>query len=293
MVKSMTAYGRAEHNFEDMVLLAEIRSVNHRYRDIVFRIPRNYQPLEDELKQVISDRVRRGRIEVSLQIDGNGDVPPSKLQLNSLLVKSYLGIFEQLKEEFGIEARISGDLLCQLKDIIVARPETVDIEKMKPGFHEVLLKALDSYDFMRCREGEALEQDFRERLRTIRSYAAEIEERAPEAVDRRAAKLKERIVSMVGDLNVDDARLAQEVAILAEKADVTEELVRLKSHCNQFEEFLSRNDALGRRLDFLLQEINREVNTLSVKVSDASISSIVVEMKAELEKLREQIQNVE
>jgi len=293
VVKSMTAYGRAEHNFEDVVLLAEIRSVNHRYRDIILRIPRNYQPLEDELKRLIADRVRRGRIEVSLQIEGNGDVSPSELQLNGPLVKSYLKIFKQLNEEFGIDVRISGELLCQFKDIIVAKPETVDIEKLKPGFLEVLRKALDSYDFMRFREGEALEADFRERLRTIRTYAAEIEERAPEAVDRRAAKLKERIVSMVGDLSVDDARLAQEVAILAEKADITEELVRLKSHCNQFEEFLSKDDALGRRLDFLLQEINREVNTLSVKASDASISSTVVEMKAELEKLREQIQNVE
>lgn len=293
MVKSMTAYGRAEHSFEEVVLLAEIRSVNHRYRDIVLRMPRNFQRLEDELKRFISERVRRGRIEVFLQIEGNGEVPPSKPQLNGVLVESYLGIFEQLKEEFGIETRISGERLCQFKDIIVAEPETVDIEKMKAGFHEVLRKALDSYDFMRCREGAALEADFRERLRTIRSYESEIEERAPEAVDRRAAKLKERIGSMVGDLNVDDARIAQEVAILAEKADITEELVRLKSHCNQFEEFLSKDDALGRRLDFLLQEISREVNTLSVKASDASISSIVVEMKAELEKLREQTQNVE
>ena len=289
----MTAYGRAEHNIENMVLLAEIRSVNHRYRDVVLRIPRNYQPLEEDLKRFIAERVRRGRVEVSLQIEGNGDVPPSELQLNGPLVKSYLNIFEQLKQEFGIDARISGELLCQFKDIIVAKPEAVDIEKVKPGFYEVLRKALDSYDFMRVREGEALENDFRERLRIIRDFAEEIAARAPEAMNRRAAKLREKIASMVGDLNVDEARLAQEVAILADKADITEELVRLNSHCNQFEEFLSKDDALGRRLDFLLQEINREVNTLSVKASEASISSIVVEMKAELEKIREQIQNVE
>ncbi|RLB18390.1 MAG: YicC family protein [Deltaproteobacteria bacterium] len=289
----MTAYGRAEHNIENMVLLAEIRSVNHRYRDVVLRIPRNYQPLEEDLKRFIAERVRRGRVEVSLQIEGNGDVPPSELQLNGPLVKSYLNIFEQLKQEFGIDARISGELLCQFKDIIVAKPEAVDIEKVKPGFYEVLRKALDSYDLMRVREGEALENDFRERLRIIRDFAEEIAARAPEAMNRRAAKLREKIASMVGDLNVDEARLAQEVAILADKADITEELVRLNSHCNQFEEFLSKDDALGRRLDFLLQEINREVNTLSVKASEASISSIVVEMKAELEKIREQIQNVE
>ncbi len=289
----MTAYGRAEHDFEGMVFLAEIRSVNHRYRDIILRIPRNFEPLEDELKRVVADRVRRGRVEVSVQVEGNGDTGLCELQLNVPLVRSYMKIFAQLKEEFGIDAHVTAEQLCQFKDVIVAEPGTVDIEKLKPGLHEVLRKALDSYDIMRIREGKTLEEDFRERLRIMRSYAGEIKEGAPEAVDRRAGKLKEKIASMVGDLNIDEARLAQEVAILAEKTDITEELVRIGSHCSQFEEFLRRDDALGRRLDFLIQEINREVNTLSVKASDASISSIVIEMKAELEKLREQVQNVE
>jgi len=289
----MTAYGRAEHKFENMVLVAEIRSVNHRYRDIVLRIPRNYQQLEDELKRFIAERVKRGRVEVSLQIEGNGDISPCELQINGLLVRSYLNMFEQLKQEFGIESRVTGELLCQFKDIIVVKPETVDSEKVKPGFYEVLGKALDSYDQMRLKEGEALEADFNGRLKVLRSYTAEIEEFARQSVERRAAKLREKIASMVEDIHLDESRVAQEVAILAEKADITEELVRLKSHCNQFEEFLSADDALGRRLDFLLQEMNREVNTLSVKASDASVSSIVVEMKAELEKIREQVQNVE
>lgn len=293
MVKSMTAYGRAEHKFENMVLVAEIRSVNHRYRDIILRIPRNYQQLEDELKRFIAERVKRGRVEVSLQIEGNGDISTCELQINGLLVRSYLNMFEQLKREFGIESRVTGELLCQFKDIIVVKPETVDSEKVKPGFYEVLGKALDSYEQMRLKEGEALEADFNGRLKVLRRYTADIEEFAHQSVERRAAKLREKIASMVEDLHVDESRVAQEVAILAEKADITEELVRLKSHCNQFEEFLSADDALGRRLDFLLQEMNREVNTLSVKASDASVSSIVVEMKAELEKIREQVQNVE
>jgi uncharacterized protein (TIGR00255 family) len=242
---------------------------------------------------LIADRTRRGRIEVSVQIEGNGEALSSELTLNATLVRSYLKIFEQLSEEFGIDAHLNAEQLCQFKDIIVAKPETPDIEKLKPGFHEVLRKALDSYDLMRIREGKALEEDFRGRLRTMRSRVDEIKRHAPEAMDQRAGKLKERIASMVGDLHIDDARLAQEVAILAEKADITEELVRIGSHCSQFEESLSKNDALGRRLDFLIQEINREVNTLSVKASDASISNIVIEMKAELEKIREQVQNVE
>jgi uncharacterized protein (TIGR00255 family) len=289
----MTAYGTAEHNFEETLFLAEIRSVNHRYRDIILRIPKHYQQLEDELKRFIGERVRRGRLEISLQIEKNGCSAPAELDLNGPLLRSYLNLFEQLKQDFGIESRISGELLCQFKDLIVLKPGKIDIEKTKPGIYTVLRKALDSYDHMRLREGSILEADFRERLKLVRRYTAKIEERAPAAMDLRATKLREKIASMVEDLQVDEWRLAQEVAILAEKADITEELVRLKSHCNQFEEFLEKDDALGRRLDFLLQEINREVNTLSVKASDAAISSIVVEMKAELEKLREQVQNVE
>jgi uncharacterized protein (TIGR00255 family) len=289
----MTAYGRAELDFEGMLLVAEIRSVNHRYRDIMLHIPRNFQPLEDGLKRLIAERVRRGRLDVSVKVEGNGDVTPGDVQLNVPLVRSYLRIFEQLKEEFGMDAKVNVEHFCQFKDIIVPTPGTVDTEQLEPGLHQVVRKVLDSCDLMRIREGKALEEDFRERLRIMRKYAGEIKERAPDVVDRRAGKLKERIASMISDLAMDDARVAQEVAILAEKADITEELVRIESHCSQFEEFLSRNDPLGRRLDFLIQEINREVNTLSVKASDAAISSIVIEMKAELEKLREQVQNVE
>ncbi len=293
MINSMTAYGRADHDFEGSLLLAEIRSVNNRYRDIILRIPRNFQSLEEELKKLVASRVRRGRIEVSIQMEGNGDLPPYELELNEPLVNSYVKIIEQLKKRFGIEGDVRLDTVCQLKDVIVARPETPDVEKMKPGFVEVLEKALDSYDAMRAREGEALEADFMMRLSTMKEYVGEIENRLPEVAAYREERLKEKVAAMVADVDIDEARLAQETAILAEKADVTEELVRIKSHLGQFKAYFSRDEALGRRLDFLIQEINREVNTLSTKASDALISRTVIEMKAELEKLREQIQNVE
>lgn len=293
MINSMTAYGRADHDFEGSLLLAEIRSVNNRYRDVILRIPRSFQALEEELKRRVASRVRRGRIEVTIQMEGNGEAPPYDLELNEPLVNSYVKIIEELKQRFGIEGDVQVDTLCQLKDVIVARPETPDVEKMKPGFVEVLEKALDSYDAMRGREGEALEADFRMRLNTMKDYVAEIEKRIPEVAAHRQERLKEKIAAMVEDLEVDEARLAQEIAILAEKADVTEELVRIKSHLDQFESYFSRDEALGRRLDFLIQEINREVNTLSSKAADAFVSGTVIEMKAELEKLREQVQNVE
>ncbi len=293
MINSMTAYGRADLDFEGSLLLAEIRSVNNRYRDIIFRIPRNFQTLEEELKKLVASRVRRGRIEVSVQMEGNGDNPPYELELNGPLVDSYIRIIDQIKERFGIEGDVRVDTVCQLKDVIVARPETPDVDKMMPGFVAVIEKVLDSYDAMRAREGEALEADFRTRLATMRGYVVEIENRIPEAAAHRAQRLKERIAAVVGDMDIDEARVAQETAILAEKADVTEELVRIKSHLDQFETYLSWDEPLGRRFDFLIQEINREVNTLSTKASDAFISGIAIEMKAELEKLREQVQNVE
>jgi len=293
LINSMTAYGRADLDFEGSLLLAEIRSVNNRYRDIIFRIPRNFQTLEEELKKLVASRVRRGRIEVSVQMEGNGDNPPYELELNGPLVDSYIRIIDQIKERFGIEGDVRVDTVCQLKDVIVARPETPDVDKMMPGFVAVIEKVLDSYDAMRAREGEALEADFRTRLATMRGYVVEIENRIPEAAAHRAQRLKERIAAVVGDMDIDEARVAQETAILAEKADVTEELVRIKSHLDQFETYLSWDEPLGRRFDFLIQEINREVNTLSTKASDAFISGIAIEMKAELEKLREQVQNVE
>lgn len=293
MIYSMTAYGRAEHEMEGGSLLAEIRSVNNRYREVILRMPKNYQHLEEELKRLIGSRVRRGRLEVSIEMERNGEAPPYELELNEPLVQSYIRIFRQLEEVYGMDAEIRPDTFSQFRDIIVARPEKVDTDQMDSAFRIALEKALDSYDHMRRREGEAIEEDFRMRLEIMEKYVRGIEERIPEVVEMKAGRLKERIASMIGDVEIDEARLAQEVAILAEKSDITEELVRIKSHLKQFEDFLSKDDALGRRLDFLVQEINREVNTLSAKASDAFISGTVVEMKAELEKLREQIQNVE
>lgn len=293
MIYSMTAYGRAEHEMEGGSLLAEIRSVNSRYREVILRMPKNYQHLEEELKRLIGSRVRRGRLEISIEMERNGEAPPYELELNEPLVQSYIRIFRQLEQVYGMDAEIRPDTFSQFRDIIVARPEKVDTDQMDSAFRIALEKALDSYDHMRRREGEAIEEDFRMRLGTMEKYVRGIEERIPAVVEMKAGRLKERIASMIGDVEIDEARLAQEVAILAEKSDITEELVRIKSHLKQFEDFLSKDDALGRRLDFLVQEINREVNTLSAKASDAFISGTVVEMKAELEKLREQIQNVE
>ena len=289
----MTAYGRGEVHLGDTRFVAEIRSLNNRHLDIILRIPRSYQVLEKELKDTISSKVRRGRVEVSVQIENNGEESPYSIELNEALVNSYIKISQRLAEQFGLEKKMEVDTLLQMKDVLLIRPEAVDMDKLRPGFHHVLAQALDSLDIMRVKEGEAIEADFAKRLNLLEAYINEVDRRAPIVAEDYRKRLKDRIEHIIEDVALDESRLAQEVALFAERSDITEEIVRTRSHLKQFREYLSMDDVLGRRLDFLIQEINREVNTLSSKASDTLISKVVVEMKAELEKLREQVQNVE
>jgi len=293
LIKSMTAYGRGEYQQGDSLFIVEIRSLNNRYRDIVPRIPKNYQILEKELKTLISSRIKRGRIEVSVQIENSEEEGPYNLELNVPLVRSYLEIFNQLGEQFGIDQEIKLESLCQMRDVILVKPEEVDVEKVRPGFQEALRLALDSLDVMRINEGEAITADFSKRLSLLEQYVNEVEKRAPEVVEAYRKRLQDNLGHMLEDVSIDESRLAQEVAFFADRSDITEEIVRLRSHLAQFREYLDLEDALGRRLEFLIQEMNREVNTLGTKASDSLASKVAVEMKAELEKLREQVQNVE
>lgn len=289
----MTAYGRGEYQQGDSLFIVEIRSLNNRYRDIVPRIPKNYQILEKELKTLISSRIKRGRIEVSVQIENSEEEGPYNLELNVPLVRSYLEIFNQLGEQFGIDQEIKLESLCQMRDVILVKPEEVDVEKVRPGFQEALRLALDSLDVMRINEGEAITADFSKRLSLLEQYVNEVAKRAPEVVEAYRKRLQDNLGHMLEDVSIDESRLAQEVAFFADRSDITEEIVRLRSHLAQFREYLDLEDALGRRLEFLIQEMNREVNTLGTKASDSLASKVAVEMKAELEKLREQVQNVE
>ena len=289
----MTAYGRGEYQQGDSLFIVEIRSLNNRYRDIVPRIPKNYQILERELKTLISSRIKRGRIEVSVQIENSEEEGPYNLELNVPLVRSYLEIFNQLGEQFGIDQEIKLESLCQMRDVILVKPEEVDVEKVRPGFQEALRLALDSLDVMRINEGEAITADFSKRLSLLEQYVNEVAKRAPEVVEAYRKRLQDNLGHMLEDVPIDESRIAQEVAFFADRSDITEEIVRLRSHLAQFREYLDLEDALGRRLEFLIQEMNREVNTLGTKASDSLASKVAVEMKAELEKLREQVQNVE
>jgi len=293
VIKSMTAYGRGESGEGDTRFVAEIKSVNNRYRDVLPRIPKALYSLEDEIKAQVASRIQRGRIEVFLQMEGEDSGAEYDLELNLPLVKSYLEIISELHESFGLENRISTEAVCQLRDVVRMKPRDLDINRLKPGIKESLDLALDSHEAMRVHEGKAIEKDFLERLQIIAARLDAVERRAPGVVEDYALRLRKKINELSQDTEIDENRLIQEVAVFSDRCDITEEVVRTRSHLGQFRHYLDGEEPVGRRLDFLIQEIYREVNTMSSKASDPSISADVVEIKGELEKIREQVQNVE
>ncbi len=293
MIRSMTAYGRGEYRQDDTMYIAEIRAVNHRYLDIVLRMPKIFIAFEKDLKTIIASKTKRGRIEVFIEIKNEGGVIPYDLELNLPLAKSYYNIFNQLAKELDLDQTIQINSLLKMEDVVASKPAEINLEKVRHSIQEALLQALEPLDMMRRREGEAIEADFRYRIDLLEKYLNEIEKRSPELIEEHRNRIKNNLDRILKDVAVDENRLAQEIAFFAEKTDITEEIVRAKSHFSQFLEYLQVDDAIGRRLDFLIQEINREINTVGSKTSDPIASKIVVEMKGELEKLREQVQNVE
>lgn len=293
MIKSMTAFGRGEYESNNTLYSVEIRTLNNRYRDIIVRMTNSLQEFEDEVKTQISSRIKRGRIEVTLQINRKDKDANYSLELNAPLLKSYLNIFQQMSDEFGINSKASPDYLCQIKEMIIVKPEETDPDESRLCINKAMDHALDSLDNMRTREGKAIEDDFLMRLELIETHIKVIEERAPVVVNEYRDKLRNRVEALAEDIKADEGRLEQEIALFASRCDITEEIVRTRSHLKQFRNYMSIDDSTGRRLDFLTQELNREINTISSKASDSLISSRAVEVKAELEKLREQIQNVE
>lgn len=292
MLKSMTGYGRAESSKGALEFSVEIRSGNNRFREIILRLPQSLQPSEDRIRSIVSSRLRRGRIEVSIQIKDNGD-KGLNLELNRPLVRAYATIFNELNEELGCKQPIDLSFFSQLKDTIIVKQDSVDLEGIWPDLKDVLDKALLSLETMRMDEGKALEEDFLVRLKRIKGDIEEIRNRAKVTVEEYRDKLIQKINKLIEGIDIAEDRLMQEVAIMADRTDITEELIRVESHLEQFRSYMNQDDLIGRRLDFLLQEINREVNTMASKAADSFVSQLVVDIKAELERLREQIQNVE
>jgi uncharacterized protein (TIGR00255 family) len=289
----MTAFGRGEYELNNTLYSVEIKTLNNRYRDIIIRMPNSLQELEEEIKARISARVKRGRIETAFQVSKKDKEINYNLELNVPLLKSYLSIFKRMSHEFGFNEMMRSDQLFQIKDMIIMKPDETDPDELRACLNKAVEQALDSLDVMRTQEGKAIEDDFSLRLDLIEMHLNTIEERSPSVVSEYREKLKNRIEALAEDIQADEGRLSQEIAIFASRCDITEEIVRTRSHLKQFRNYMAMDDSVGRRLDFLTQELNREINTIASKASDSLISTRAVEVKAELEKLREQIQNVE
>ncbi len=295
MIRSMTGYGRAEAVLGGRKYIVEVKSLNHRYLELSLRMPANLAPLEPEVKKKINEQLVRGRIDVNIRRENQAGMEDTRpLEMNLSLVRNYHDLLTRLKEQFGLKDEITLDMLAGLKDVFVPLelPEE-DVNTIWEGLGVALREALDSLMIMRQKEGASLCEDLENRIELIRGYLSEIEAGVPRNVREYHKRLSDRVRELMDGMLVDDARLCQEVAIMAEKSDITEEIVRFRSHIGQFLEMLKSREAIGRKVDFLIQEMNREVNTIGSKSSDAQISRHVIEIKSELSKLREQVQNIE
>jgi uncharacterized protein (TIGR00255 family) len=294
MIRSMTGYGRAEAVLDDQKYVIEIKSLNHRFLEISLRLPASLSALEIEIKKKISEPLVRGKIDVTIRRDANtGGENAHYLALNLPLARNYFDLLMQLKQSLNLQGDIKLEMIAGQKDLFQPMESPQDMAALWQGLSTVLEEALAGMMDMRRREGEILSKDLSARLDLMAQLINRIEAKAPRVVLEYQRRLSERIREMTGSLVVDEARLIQEIAIFAEKSDITEEIVRFRSHIDQFLDMLQSDEAIGRKVDFLIQEMNREVNTIGSKSSDADISRQVIEIKSELAKLREQVQNLE
>lgn len=289
---SMTCFGRGEAADGDRTWVFEVKSVNHRYCDINIRMPRLYAALEERIRKEVAAVFNRGHVDVTLSCRGSLS-SANRLTLNESLASQYQAIFEQLQRRFAYPDPPSLSLLVSMKDVITEIEEAEDLDRLWLHLQSALQMALREGIAMRQREGGALKEDLLDKLDGFRAVVGHIKEAAPEVVSKKAAQLKERLNGLLDNVQIEEARLAQEVALLADKVDVNEELVRLESHMQQFEHFLNLSEPVGRRLDFLMQEFLREINTMASKIADPAVTHLTVELKNEVEKMREQVQNLE
>lgn len=293
MISSMTAFARAEKTREKLTIIIEIRSYNSRYLDIALRIPHEYLSLEDKIKGFISDRVSRGRLEIEVKIKDDSN-QTSSFEIDESRSVAYHKALVQLKERFNINTEISLDLLAGMNGIIKPAEIEKDTEICWEIIKDCLADAANGLIAMRKREGEFIADDIIKRLDYIEKKVDQISEQAVDLVSYYQERLKERIsVLTEGIIEIDPERIVQEAAFLADRSDISEEIVRVKSHIEQFRAIMDSEEPAGRKLNFLLQEINREFNTMGSKTGKANISHIIVDVKSELEKIREQVQNVE
>ncbi len=292
MMQSMTGYGRSEVHNDALHLIVEARSVNHRYLDVVIRYPRPYAPLESRMKQLVGTHFARGRIEITIAQPANGSERRA-LALDHTLAQQYYQALQHLQESLHLPGTIDLGLIVSMRDLFKVEEANDDIETvwelMAPGLEE----ALQALKTMRQEEGAFLCHDMQERIRIIARHVDTIRQRVPQVVREYRERLQQRVQDLFQQFTLEPDRLNQEAILLAERTDVTEELTRLEAHIQALTRLLASSEAMGRKSEFLLQEIHREVNTVASKCNDATIAQDVVEIKSELERIREQLQNIE
>ncbi|MBQ0015186.1 MAG: YicC family protein [Clostridia bacterium] len=292
MARSMTGFGRAQSETDTLFVSVELKSVNHRYFELYSRVPRTYGFLDEKIKTYLQGRVARGKIECNVTIEAM-DSDDVVVKVNHSLAKAYVDALTDLSETYGLKSDISASTLTRFPDVLSVHKEEADEDAIWEAVKGVLEAATDNFIAMREREGLKLRDDICGRADAILEKVAFVESRSPETVREYNEKLKARIAELLGDTTVDEARLLQEAAIYADKVAVDEETVRLRSHIEQLKDMFNADEAIGRKMDFLVQEINREANTIGSKASDFEINKVVVDIKAEVEKIREQVQNIE
>ena len=292
LIKSMTGYGRAVETVNGREFTVELRSVNNRYLDCTVKLPRMLSFAEDTVKQAIKASVSRGKVDMYITVRSEaGD--ELQVSLNKNVLEGYLAAMRQMVTEYGVTDDISVSSLSRISDIFVVEKPQVDEEQLLADLMGVVNKALEGYDAMRCTEGVALDRDLRTRGETILGYVAQVEQGNAQTVIDYRARLENKLREVLENKSIDESRILTEAAIFADKVAVDEETVRLRSHLKQMNTMLDGGGAVGRKLDFLLQEMNREANTIGSKCTDVALARIVVDIKAELEKIREQTQNIE
>ena len=292
LIKSMTGYGRAVETVNGREFTVELRAGNNRYLDCTVKLPRMVSFAEDAVKQAVKASVSRGKVDVFISIKSE-DGADTRISLNTGVVQGYLAAMVQMVSQFGAQDDISVSTLSRLPEVFTVEKPEVDEQQLQADLLSVVNKALESYDAMRAREGAALDADLRKRGDTIRELVSQVEAGNAQTVIDYRTRLENKLREVLANTAIDESRILTEAAIFADKVAVDEETVRLRSHLDQMDAMLTAGGAVGRKLDFLLQEMNREANTTGSKCTDVRLARIVVDIKAELEKIREQTQNIE
>lgn len=292
MIKSMTGYGGAKGVCEGLGITIELKSVNNRYLDCSVRLPRNFLFCEETIKSLVGEHISRGKVDVFVTVDSTG-AEDIVVTVNEALAKGYLDAFNLIAERFSLTGDVSSVTVAKMPDVLSVEKKEADKDALSAGISAIMSDALKVYDDMRAREGAKLHEDIASRLITIENLVSEVEEKSPKTVEAYRERLYKKMTEVLSGATVDEQRILTEAAIFADKVAVDEETVRLRSHISQMREMLEGGSPIGRKMDFLIQEFNREANTIGSKCTNSDISKVVIEIKSEIEKIREQIQNIE